>query len=103
MGGAAAAVLIKERHIVGAFERAGAVSVERAAYPPDINVDPGGIGWRRLHSRAVVREAGAGSGKFYVDLEVWQALRRMRRRMLVAVLILVAVFALLTSGLLFRG
>ena len=101
MGAAAAAVLIKERNIVDAFERAGATSAERARLPSDLVVHDGGVGWRRLTSRAVIRESPAGSGRFYVDLEVWQALRRTRRRRVVGLLLMVALLAALqlTVGL----
>jgi hypothetical protein len=90
MGAAAAVVLLRERQVVEAFERAGATSADRARDPADIGVEQSGVGWRRLRSRAVVRETTPDSGKFYVDLEVWQAVRRTRRRML-AVLVLVLV------------
>lgn len=90
MGAAAAVVLIKERHVVEAFERAGAVAPERAMLPSDIGVGTHGIGWRRLRERAVVREARDGSGLFYLDLEVWRAQRRMRQRMLFLVLVIAA-------------
>ena len=89
MGAAVAAVLIKERHIVDAFVRAGAVSAERAHLPDDVGVDTWGIGWRRLRDRAVVREATPGGGLYYVDVEVWEATRRQRRRVLFVVLIVV--------------
>ena len=93
MGGAAAVVLIKERRIVEAFERARATSPESGAYPTDLEVEPNGVGWRRLRSHAVVRETSPDSGKFYLDVEVWQALRRTRRR-LIGVIIAVALVAL---------
>jgi hypothetical protein len=89
MGAAAAAVLIKERHIVDAFVRAGAVSAERARLPEDVGAHIGGIGWRRLRNRAVVREASPGEGLYYVDVEVWEATRRRQRRMLFVVFIVV--------------
>ncbi len=95
MGAAAAVILMKERQLVEAFERAGATSVARAGFPADIGVEPGGVGWRRLRERAVVRETSAGSGQFYLDLEVWQAVRRTRRR--VGLIVLVIVAAVLVS------
>ena len=51
---------------------------------------------RRLRERAVVRETPPDSGHYYLDVEVWRALRRTRRRVLAAVLI-VAVAASLAS------
>lgn len=80
MGAAAAVILMKERRIVEAFERAGATSPASARTPDDLGVDPHGIGWRRLRDHAVVREAIPGADRYYVDVDVWQALRRMRRR-----------------------
>jgi hypothetical protein len=96
MGAAAAVVLIRERRVVDAFQRAGATSPERATLPSDIGVESSGIGWRRLRERAVVRETPPDSGHYYLDVEVWRALRRTRRRVLAAVLI-VAVAASLAS------
>ena len=98
MGAAAAVVLLRERQVVEAFERAGATSVDRAMVPADIGVEPDGIGWRRLRSRAVVRETSPGSGRYYLDVEVWHALRRMRRRVLGVVLALLVVLALVFLG-----
>jgi hypothetical protein len=96
MGAAAAVVLIKERHVVEAFERAGALSPDRALVPSDVGVETNGIGWRRLRDRAVVRESAPGSGRFYLDVEVWEAQRRMRQRIMLVVLLVAAVFTLLT-------
>ena|SRR2546423_9783313 len=90
MGAAAAVILTKERQLVEAFERAGVLTPESARSPDQLNVDTGGIGWRRLRERAVVREAGAGSGRYYLDVEVWEAVSRQRRRMLVVMLVVVA-------------
>lgn len=91
MGTAAAAIVIKERHIVAAFERVGATSPERAVTLDELGV-PNRIAARRLKSRAILREAAPG--RFFVDLPGWHALRRLRRRMaavLLAVVLLVAV------------
>ena len=96
MGAAAAVVLIKERHVVEAFELAGATSPDRAMTPSDVRVDEMGVGWRRLRQRAIVREAGPG--RYYLDVEVWQATRRTRRR-LMAVLFFVILAALLVTVL----
>ena len=96
MGAAAAAILIKERHVVEAFERAGAITPARAMSAADVGVEPGGVGWRRLHERAIVRESNPGSGLFYLDVEVWQAQRRMRRRILFMVLIIAIALALVS-------
>ena len=37
----------------------------------------------------MIREQSAGSERFYLDLEVWKAVRRMRMRLLVVLLIIV--------------
>jgi hypothetical protein len=80
MGAAVAAViLMRERRVVEAFERAGATSPDRAISANDVDVDESGVGWRRLRERAIVREAT--TGRFYLDVEVWQANRRMRHRL----------------------
>ena len=104
MGGAAAAViLMRERQVVEAFERAGAVSPERAVSASDLNVDDSGIGWRRLRERAIVREVDPG--RFYLDVEVWQAVRRMRRRVALAlaiVLLAALVFGVLGTAIRFK-
>jgi hypothetical protein len=98
MGAAVAVLIAKERHIVSAFERAGAVTPERSRTPEEIGVDARRLAWRRLRERAIVRDAG--DGRFYLDIEVWEANRRLRRRMafvLLAVILLVSLVpALLT-------
>jgi hypothetical protein len=100
MGAAAAVILLKERQLVEAFERAGVLSPALARTPDEIGVDPHGVGWRRLQDHAVVREAGAGSGRYYLDIEVWQALRRMRLRivLILAVVLLAAALVLAFGG-----
>jgi hypothetical protein len=92
MGAAAAAVAIRERRMVEAFQIAGATSPDRARTADEVGVDPGSLGWRRLHNRAVIRESSPGSGRYYLDQEVWIAVRRTRMRILVIFLI-VALFA----------
>ncbi len=89
MGAAAAAVAIAERRIVEAFELAGATSAATARTPDDVGVDPVSLGWRRLTSRAVVREAAPGSGLYYLDREVWQAVRRTRMRLVVVLIVII--------------
>lgn len=102
MGAAAAAVAIRERRIVEAFELAGATSAATARTPDEVGVETFGLGWRRLTNRAVIRESVPGSGKYYLDREVWQAVRRTRMRVLVAfmLILLAAWFYIATMGVL---
>ena len=102
MGAAAAAVAIAERRMVEAFERAGATSPAAARTPDEVGVDTSSFGWRRLTNRAVIREAAPGSGRYYLDREVWQAVRRTRMRILVILILIVlgAWFYIATMGIL---
>ena len=84
MGAAAAAVAIAERRMVEAFELAGATSAAAARTPDEVGVETSSLGWRRLTNRAVIREAEPGSGRYYLDREVWQAVRRTRMRLVAA-------------------
>ena len=93
MGAAAGAVVLAERRMVEAFERAGATSAATARTPDEVGVETSSLGWRRLTNRAVIREAAPGSGRYYLDREVWQAVRRTRMRLVVIlVLILLGVW-----------
>lgn len=85
---AAAVVLLRERQIVERFQYAAATAPERARVPAELGVH-GGIAFDRLRSRAVLREAAPQV--FYLDEASWAALRRLRRRVAVVVLILVGV------------
>jgi len=96
MGAAVTVMLIKERQVVDAFLRAGATSAITAVHPSDLSVDLGGVGGRRLVRGAVLRDAG--DGRFYLDLLSWEAVRRHRRRVLFAVLLLIALGALILAG-----
>jgi hypothetical protein len=91
--GAAAIVLIREKRVMQSFLQAGATSPDRAVTPEELGVDAGGIGWRRLRDHAIVREVGAGTGRYYLDLEVRDAVHGLRLRFLM-VLVLVLVVAL---------
>ena len=96
MGAAVTVILIKERQIVDAFLRAGATSAGTAVHPSDLAVDVEGVGGRRLIERAVLRRAS--EDRVYLDLLSWEALRRQRRRVLFAVLLLIALGALVLAG-----
>jgi hypothetical protein len=89
MATAAAAILVKERHVVEAFQRARATSPERAAVPEDIGVDLTGVGGLR---HAVLR--ATESGLYYLDEPTWLALRSTRRRMVFVLLVIVGLAAL---------
>ena len=84
-------MVIRERQVVDAFARARATEPEWARAPGELGVDANGIGWRRLRERAIVREAE--QGRYYLDLEVWRATRRTRRRTLVAMFVVLLAFA----------
>lgn len=97
MGAAVAAILMmKEREIVEAFERARATSTDSARPLDTMAIEVDGIGMRRLRDRAVIREAAPG--RFYLDVEVWQALRRQRRRLSVVVIVGIVVPLLILLG-----
>lgn len=102
MATAAAVIIARERHIVDAFVRAGVTSPDRARTPEELGVDASGLAWLRLRDRAVGRESPPGSGRYYVDAEVWQALRRTRHRiavvLLVVALVLVVVLTMATTA-----
>jgi hypothetical protein len=55
MGAGVGAIIIKERHLVDAFARAGATSASTAVHPSDIAVDLGGVGGQRVTERASLR------------------------------------------------
>ena len=100
MGAAAAAIILaKERQTVEAFVRAGATDPARAQSLQMIGIADGRA-VRRLHGHAVVREAAPGI--YYVDLEVWQAVRRTRQR-IVLVLALVVFGAAIALGVFGSG
>lgn len=102
MGAAAGAVAMAERRIVEAFELAGATSPANARTPDDLAVESASLGWRRLRNRAVIREAAPGSGLYYLDREVWQAVRRTRMRLVIVlvVILLGAWIYVATTGIL---
>ena len=95
-----AVIMKKEREIIEAFERAGATSPDSARPLDTMAIDADGLGMRRLRDRAVIREAAPG--RYYLDVEVLQALRRLRRRLSVVVIlgiVLPLLLLLLTVGL----
>ena len=95
MGAPAIAAVIrrKEREVVDDFRRGGATSPNNARSLADLGLEDS---WpvRRLQRRAVIREPQPGI--MYLDEEVWQAVRRTRRRVALAfgVIILLLVFGI---------
>lgn len=90
---AAAAILIKERHIVEAYQRAGATSPGTAVTPASLGVEQR-LAFKKLVSRAVLRETTPGT--YYLDEPSWRAARSLRRHMVAIVLLIAILFALLS-------
>lgn len=86
----AAVIRRKEREVVDDFRRAGATSPSTAKSLADVGLEDS---WpvRRLQRRAVIREPEPGV--MYLDEEVWQAVRRTRRRVLAVFLAIMFLFA----------
>ncbi|HJQ52794.1 MAG TPA: hypothetical protein VJ825_03015 [Gemmatimonadaceae bacterium] len=93
--GIAAVMRRREREVVDDFRAAGATSPERAQPYTALGFGES-LALRRLHNRAVIREAAPGM--FYLDEEVWATVRRTRRR-IATVLILMMLIVL--AGILF--
>jgi hypothetical protein len=92
MGAAVAAILIRrEKEIVDDFRAAGATSRESAQSYTAIGLGES-LGLKRLRERAVIREAAPGT--YYLDEEVWTAVRRTRRRVATVFLLILALFLL---------
>lgn len=88
MGGAAVIAIMRrrEREVVDDFRTAGATSPATAQSYTAVGIGES-MALRRLHDRAVIREAAPGL--YYLDEEVWAALRRMRRRIAAVMLAIV--------------
>jgi hypothetical protein len=92
MGAAVAAVLIRrEKEVVDDFRAAGATSRETAQSYTAIGLGQS-VGLKRLRDRAVIREAAPGT--YYLDEEVWTAVRRTRRRIATAFLLILVLVLL---------
>jgi hypothetical protein len=92
MGAAVAAVLIRrEKEVVEDFRAAGATSRETAQSYTAIGLGQS-VGLKRLRDRAVIREAAPGT--YYLDEEVWTAVRRTRRRIATVFLLILALVLL---------
>lgn len=90
----AAALRRREQEVIDDFRTAGAISPDRAQSYTAIGLGDA-LAMRRLRNRAVIREAAPGV--YYLDEEVWAAVRRMRMRFLG---VFVLVLALLLLGIL---
>jgi hypothetical protein len=92
MGAAVAAILIRrEKEVVDDFRAAGATSRESAQSYTAIGLGES-LGLKRLRDRAVIREAAPGT--YYLDEEVWTAVRRTRRRVATVFLLILTLFLL---------
>jgi len=89
---AATLIIAKERHIVRAFQRAGATTPASAVTPASIGVAEHLV-FRRLRDRAILREAGRNT--FYLDAMSWQAARAVRRRLVFIALVIVLIGSVL--------
>jgi len=87
-------MMIRQRAIVRAFERAAATTAATACTAEQLGLKPG-MAWHQLVSHAVLR--CPGEGRYFLDVANWQRLRRRRHR--VALAVVVGVLVLL--GLLF--
>jgi hypothetical protein len=91
MGAAAVAAIVRRREmeVVDDFRAAGAISRETAQSYTAMGFGES-LGLRRLRNRAVIREAAPGT--YYLDEEVWEAVRRTRRRIATAFLAILVLF-----------
>jgi hypothetical protein len=90
------ALLLRQKKIVRAFERAAATTPATACKPEQLGLKPG-LAWHRLVGHAVLR--CPGEGRYFVDLANWQRLRRLRWRIAACIiigLVVVLVAVLLT-------
>jgi hypothetical protein len=92
-----AVMMIRQRAIVRAFERAAATTAATACTAQQLGLKPG-MAWYRLVSHAVLR--CPGEGRYFLDVANWQRLRRRRHRIALAVIAgaLVLLGLLLVAG-----
>ena len=93
MGAAAVAAILRKREqdVIDDFRSAGATSPDRAQSYTAIGLGDS-LAIKRLRNRAVIREAAPDS--YYLDEEVWSAVVRTRRRLVITLLSVLAVMAL---------
>jgi hypothetical protein len=96
MGAPAIAAILRrrERGVVDDFRAAGALSPSTAQSYAAIGLGES-LAIKRLRNRAVVREAAPGT--YYLDEEVWAAVRRTRQR---GGIIVISMLALALLGIL---
>jgi|SRR2546423_13934105 len=94
MGAAAVAAILRRREqdVIDDFRAAGATSPDRAQSYTAIGLGDS-LAIKRLRNRAVIREAAPNM--YYLDEEVWSAVVRTRRRLVITLL---SVFALMALG-----
>ena len=99
MGAAVAAIVMRrEREIVDAMRAVGATSASSARTLDEAGINEN-VGFSRLRSGEVLRDAGGG--RYYLDELGWTALRRTRRRV-AAILLVIIAFALASGWLTLR-
>ena len=93
MGAPAVAAMLRrrEREVVEDFRAAGATSPATAQSYTALGLGDS-LAIKRLHNRAVIREAAPGM--YYLDEEVWQAVRRTRARVATVVISMLALILL---------
>lgn len=92
-----AVMMMKQRAIVRAFERAAATTAATACSPAQLGLKQG-MAWQHLVQHAVLR--CPGSGRYFLDTVNWQRLRKLRQR--VALGLMAIVFGLLALLLFVR-
>lgn len=90
----AASIIRKEKDLVARFRQARALTPDSAQSLASVGADEGAA-FRRLRSRAILRESTAG--RFFLDESSWEAFDRSRNRLLG--ILLLAALALLLTGL----
>ena len=88
---AAAAMRRREQEVIDDFRAAGATSPDRAQSYTAIGLGDT-LALRRLRNRAVIREAAPGV--YYLDEEVWAAVRRTRLRLLTVLIVMLGILLL---------
>jgi hypothetical protein len=87
----AAAMRRREQEVIDDFRAASATSPERAQSYTALGLGET-LALRRLRNRAVIREAAPGA--YYLDEEVWAAVKRTRVRLLSVVVLITGILLL---------